>query len=136
VSSGARWTLGLALLASAAMFGYMTASEMFPKNGWIGWVLAFLCFLGSVACTKGSHAAIAGRVTAFVVFLFCAWYLVVEIANPDQQAGRSNANLPGAIGFMGLIGLPMLYVAIRGRYPHWGAHTGIADSFSGKSPVR
>lgn len=118
MSSGARIFLGLAALAFSGMCGYVALAGMIPKNVWIMWVMAGICFMITLACVPGRHAHWIGRVLAGIVALWSVGYLIATALEPADPTGVTS--IWKAIGLFSAWGLPSAWYAVFGGAPDFG----------------
>jgi len=121
MSRWARWTIGVVVLA----FGLEMIASRPPGGASLaetGWFL----FLGMIviACFSRTGRPVAVRVIGAVVFFAYLAYFLYEFLAPIPQAYQGIAQEHWVNALLGLllIGLPGLYVAGAGKYPHWGIH--------------
>ncbi len=118
MSSGARIFLGIAALAFSGMCGYVALAGTIPKNVWIMWVIAGICFMITLACIPGRHAHWIGRSLAGIVALGSVGYLIAMAFEPPDPSGVTS--IWKAIGLFSAWGLPSGWYAAVGRAPSFG----------------
>jgi hypothetical protein len=103
--------------------------DVSPRAGPGAAICGLFCGLIAVACLSTASQPVTIRVIGGTVFLLCALYIlnqVLAFTSIGDEIGkgkvRSRPGILNSVGFMLLVGLPSGYVALKGRYPGWGAH--------------
>ena len=129
MSSGARWTLGIATFLFGC--GFAAMYDTIPQNKWMALVLAAICWLISFACTPLKGAGLAGRIIAVIVFLTtlgCVIAMAIQFnSNPTLETlkgNRSDSSLVNSLILFATWGLPAGIYAVSGIWTRRRARSG------------
>jgi hypothetical protein len=141
MSRGASIILGIALAVLTLGFAgvaWFTIGVEGIRAATIGMsVLGAFSAIGALACFLPASRPIAARLIGGVVFLAFLGYLLGMLAGgPLIGKSRADQSLVNAFAAFSLFGLPAGYVAITGRYPHWGRHAAVFGHAGPRPPVR
>lgn len=127
MSRWARWTIGAVIL----IFG-LEMMVYWPPGTHPLTETGFFLILGiiEIACFSKIGRPIAVRVIGAGVFFSYLAYFLYEFLDPitESYQGVGQEHWMNALFGLLLYGLPGLYVAGAGEYPHWGVH---AKGFKG-----
>jgi uncharacterized membrane protein AbrB (regulator of aidB expression) len=121
MSLGARWLLGGFAVILGLMFLYSAQVESVK---WECYVSAGFCGVIAAACFSSQARSSAVRIIGAFVFaissLFVATGGAVVLHWARALPGVTGAHLATAPEGFVFLGLPGLYVALKGKYPRWG----------------
>jgi uncharacterized membrane protein YjdF len=127
MSRGATTALGATLLVIALGFAAiaMWTSGMEGARAMVGgmWTMAAFSAVGALACLLPGSRPVALRLLGGTVFFVCLGYVVAMLVSGPLWQESRRPSLVSSIVCFSIFGLPAGYLAIAGRYPHWGKHS-------------
>jgi hypothetical protein len=121
MSRGARWLLGGFAVVLSLIFLYSAQVESVK---WECYVSAGFCGVIAAACFSSQARRSAVRIIGAFVFAIFSLFVATEGAVALHWAralpGATGAHLATALEAFVFLGLPGLYVALKGKYPRWG----------------